>query len=706
MVQYSWRAVVLICFALIFSTPLDMAWAQTYEEFARCVEANAERLQALQSQQYFADAEFYQARRNYRSAQANLRTVLNKHRTVEASFQNLEAVLTAKIRSAQIQNDRFRRRAAWFFVETELQRSVVLSDGRRVDVYRALSGDSVFRNEENKRLAEIDYLTQLDTRRIESREARNIINRDLDAARQLASDGLKEFDVARERHFAMRRAFENFVRVDCNTGGSSAGDPMADIDLDDLEESVSRDRSSPDPELMPGLEGATGTTGLNFDDLWDKVLVGDDKPEIDLDAPWVDIDGPVDGEEVSAIGPGVEPIPGLNGDEPSSPGIDLSDIWDGLTIDGQDSEADEGVSVPRPLTLDEIEDLLNASTSQHDEPQPAEAADTGLVALPDAAEPSVSPMADLPGELNAPAAELAGMDAMLDALDPDAADAMRTLLELDAAGTDVSALLAPPVEMCRFNSVLICSAVQAEDFAACHAAIVSSNAQCRSILDRQSGVQSVALCQATCDVRAEEASAGLMVRDLALAAISRNYSGQNELLELETKLEWVRGLRAELEATVEARIIQIYVNGETGAVVQHDGPYFEPTPPLLHSGSMRANPSPQQVAALLEIRKRELAIETELSELNERLAGASVSDWQEQAREFWTGSVGQGADACPSGVEVANARSQCRDYCAGQGEPHGDFPGPVPTDVCRQSTSPLMLASQPSTERWLVAPSN
>ncbi|SOE18536.1 hypothetical protein SAMN05877838_3464 [Hoeflea halophila] len=213
---------------------------------------------------------------------------------------------------------------------------------------------------------------------------------------------------------------------------------------------------------------------------------------------------------------------------------------------------------------------------------------------------------------------------------------------------------------------------------------------------RQGG--STAQCETACAARAELAEAAFGLRDFAISFVEKVGKPEPDLREFQFELEVARARRVAYELDLSFRVIQIYTNADTGAIVQHDGPYFEPRPPLVHTGEIGADPLPGQVAELKRLKQREEAAAEALAAEQAKANTDPHREWRAQAISVWQNSTGGGFDACRSSGDIVAALGQCKALCQAQGMSGGPAQA---TDVCRQASGTLGMLMQPGVERWL-----
>lgn len=262
-----------------------------------------------------------------------------------------------------------------------------------------------------------------------------------------------------------------------------------------------------------------------------------------------------------------------------------------------------------------------------------------------------------------------------------------------------------PDGVCEFDLDDVCFKLGGEEAEQCKIQVSLWRDECRSVRD-YAPTRSLGYCYARCDVQATAASNANILQKLVLRVLEQNdpANSSSRVAQLQTNVEMMANAIVELQA-LEDRLsekkIQIYTNTETGAIIQHNGPFFEPKPPLIHTGEM--------AAPLSEI---ELERRTILSERIERLAKeaaalstepAELSVWRQKARAFWQGTSSYSPVACTPD-QIDPKLSECRAFCDAQMPiPPDAGGGPSPLDFCKPNGI-LGLLHQPFSRQWLYPP--
>lgn len=266
------------------------------------------------------------------------------------------------------------------------------------------------------------------------------------------------------------------------------------------------------------------------------------------------------------------------------------------------------------------------------------------------------------------------------------------------------------------------------DPALCRATAETAQSACLAYRSDALTPLTVAHCQAGCAAFAAEAALGLMIYEAAMAAVERanapppDPARDDRIDQLEQdlvlRLEKTEAMLEELQSAVASRRIQVYTHSESGAVVLHDGPYFDPKPPLVFTGSMQGRPTTQQagaLAALLANRQKlteALAALEKAEEEREATAAAApigASDahaaWRGKARDFWGKGIGaQDPDGCPNSEALIAKRQQCMALCVAQGDPDAVRSGATPMEVCRRTAGLLGLVTKVPLKPWVSPP--
>ena len=170
-----------------------------------------------------------------------------------------------------------------------------------------------------------------------------------------------------------------------------------------------------------------------------------------------------------------------------------------------------------------------------------------------------------------------------------------------------------------------CAAFLPEDRPQCEERVRHHLARMDELRRQQAGGETGEGCDLHCDVyqemwRLRNDTKGWSIR--AIRAVTGDARAQRaaELAGLDARRAGLTAerdpLAAELEDLRKGRVIQLYQNSETGAIVEHSGRFFEPSPPLRHVGDRRA---PQMAGGLRRIAEGEVRLgelDAELAELD------------------------------------------------------------------------------------------
>lgn len=298
----------------------------------------------------------------------------------------------------------------------------------------------------------------------------------------------------------------------------------------------------------------------------------------------------------------------------------------------------------------------------------------------------------LPGDAESGTAELPEMETGMD---------YRVALEeverqIEAMGISAE----PDGEVCRADPADVCSRLDGEDSEAlCLARFSVYGGYCRRADDAPDG--SLDQCYARCDAQGERARFSHWLHTEVTAIVALNAQGteagqaavlQNELNAATTEL-------AEIEAAIASRRIHIYTNTDTNETVQHDGPYFDPEPPLEYNGEIAAPPTESQA-------ERRALLSGRIDDLTARIVeiettGSRHADWLERVNAIWNGSArAQSPVAGCAPEEVDDLQAQCRDAC--------DFQAQYYTiiqyeEFCRPM-SMIGLMDQSDSHSWIYPP--
>jgi hypothetical protein len=263
------------------------------------------------------------------------------------------------------------------------------------------------------------------------------------------------------------------------------------------------------------------------------------------------------------------------------------------------------------------------------------------------------------------------------------------------------------IEPCGWDANTICNRLAGPasfDVQACVATVTAAVTQCKAYpaLRSQPSLQS---CLTACDIFATEARTGLDLHGYARDKVaSLNSPLELRLAQLRADLARLRVLERELRDAVEDRRVHVYAHADTGEVTIHDGPYFEPTPPILYTGTSRYPASPRQVATMDGLQQRKAEVLDEIAQLEARVAATRDLEWRTSALDFWNRVAGFGSDQnCKSAAAITQGQAECRAFCQAQAVP-GAGP-PQPLEFCRSLRGPLRALMSADTQRWLIPPS-
>ncbi len=261
----------------------------------------------------------------------------------------------------------------------------------------------------------------------------------------------------------------------------------------------------------------------------------------------------------------------------------------------------------------------------------------------------------------------------------------------------------PPPGQCGHGSGDVCDKLGDPRAAACTAIVDTWRKACNEVIAHRRD-NDMAQCKRRCAMMASEASDANWLRAMALRTIAANDPQANGPLAeaLSAARIDLFNARLDFEETVESldeHQIHIYVNAETGAVVEHDGSYFDPSPPLVYSGSMRKRPSPQEMRQLKTAEDRITALQSTIADLTARLS--ALGGWRAEATAFWMGDTPQSRVGCPA-QSIPEQLEQCVAFCEQQQHPQAEIiPEPLP--IC-SGTAMLGLLYQPTSRDHLYPP--
>lgn len=292
-------------------------------------------------------------------------------------------------------------------------------------------------------------------------------------------------------------------------------------------------------------------------------------------------------------------------------------------------------------------------------------------------------------------------------------EARRLQALIDAAGIDPSSYVSD-IKACGWDATLICarlSEAPGPDRSACKSTVDDVIAQCSAAQSRHGSGLSVARCQADCGAQASDLRAGLHLYQLARKLVQSFESPlARRLLRLKVEREQLLTRRVQLQSAVENRLLHIYINSETNAMIVHDGPYFQPQPPLVYSGTSRRPATHEQVAVRAELSQQLNQLALTLDGMRAQIAGNDDEGWRRAALSHWDAIIDLGGtNSCLNVAEVETSLSQCRADCVAQGEPNLaiGWHGPIATDsyFCSHSSANLGMLMADDTRRWLLPPS-
>lgn len=259
----------------------------------------------------------------------------------------------------------------------------------------------------------------------------------------------------------------------------------------------------------------------------------------------------------------------------------------------------------------------------------------------------------------------------------------------------------PRASQCDYDLNRLCQKLGPQYTADCKAALAPWQTACRSSYPRRGWV-SRAACERECQVDALDARADLDIRPMILAVIDSAGGKNPKVFKLSEDLNAARIELQDLEETIRNRRIYIYTNSDTGAIIQHDGAYFDPTPPLVFTGEMKASELPAHTAKRDEITRRIDRLDRQLKA--EKAASVDMSDWKSWARRFW---LGNGADRqsryqCEE-PEITAGLASCIAYCKSQLSRSSSEPDYVSNDFCGHDHA-FQWLHHPAARLWLYPP--
>ncbi len=139
-------------------------------------------------------------------------------------------------------------------------------------------------------------------------------------------------------------------------------------------------------------------------------------------------------------------------------------------------------------------------------------------------------------------------------------------------------LMRDPDGVCEFDLDDVCFKLGGEEVEQCKIQVSLWRDECRSVRD-YAPTRSLGYCYARCDVQATAVLNANFLQKLALRVLDQNdpANASSRAANLQTNAEMMADAIVELQA-LEDRLskkkIQIYTNTETGAIVQHNGPFF------------------------------------------------------------------------------------------------------------------------------------
>ncbi|GLQ19036.1 hypothetical protein GCM10007879_32850 [Maritalea porphyrae] len=452
---------------------------------------------------------------------------------------------------------------------------------------------------------------------------------------------------------------------------------IPELNLDDLEaddDSAAQDFTPPDPDDVLESEDSTGEAPAGphgAEDILD-ALRDEKGPTSDPTGQGADVD---DGGGTTGLTL-PEPAQTTPIAAPKTPDTDVEEITM-FPPDVIDAEGDAGTGlVDAPDMLPDPDDILDPEK----ESSGANSTDQGQT-LPIAADNNG---ADVPVDQGTQVSSAVPVDPA-------------TLADLIPEPMIFVSGRRDQTSHCDYDPVLACRKLGGERAQICEVAVAEWVASCRT-LGAITDTQSPAHCVAECNVYADQALLDDQLRPLISSLIEQPDENKDEAAQLEAQLMAISDEIAALNKQLDAGVLHIYQHETTGEITQHDGPYFEPSPPLEYTGSIRKTPTAEQRAKLLDL---ELLAE----EYTERLREASNGDpfysqWQNFARGFWFGIDGDTSQMSKftcTAAQAESARAACIDKCNtanGSGE------------VCDPFVSAIGMLNQPFSRIYLYPPGN
>jgi len=266
-------------------------------------------------------------------------------------------------------------------------------------------------------------------------------------------------------------------------------------------------------------------------------------------------------------------------------------------------------------------------------------------------------------------------------------------------------LMRDPDGICEFDLSDVCIKLGGEEAEQCKIQVSIWRNECRSVRD-YTPTRSLGYCYARCNVQATAAHNANFLQKLALGVFERNDPANSSIhaAQLENNANMMADAVTDLQVLkdkLSKKKIYIYTNTETRAIIQHNGPYFEPKPPLIHTGEMAAPLSEQEHERLTILNERIERLAKEVVELS--IEPEELSDWRRKARVFWQGNNNYSPVACTP-EQIDPKLSECRAFCDAQMPIPADAGGgPAPLDFCKPNGI-LGLLHQPFSRKWLFPP--
>lgn len=291
--------------------------------------------------------------------------------------------------------------------------------------------------------------------------------------------------------------------------------------------------------------------------------------------------------------------------------------------------------------------------------------------------------------------EIPGMDEMRERFDAENAAALAARDRMNATG-----MLRTPRFACDFQPGNVCDKLEGRRASRCISEMQSWLAACQRS-EAMASSPGAAQCSARCVHQGETAEMALILRDLALEVVAesdRNASAisEGQRAELEPRITATQAEIDTLEAEIAAARIHIYTNRDTGEIVQHNGPYFEPNPPLEYTGEMAAPPTDAQSERRYVLTARLQSLQEALDDVNAASPDpAALDDWRQLARYTWLGGEynglrSNGAITCEA-EQIAPEVARCQAFCAAQDIDAPGAPPPHPLDICQPTSTHGML---------------